>query len=94
MTALGYGYDSVGLRIRLRRLMETYPSACRDICVSWLSYLSQLIELLASADKIRSDAVKNASRCSICYVPTQQKMRPDVVQDASGRNFSFMKTAA
>ena len=34
MTALGYGYDSVGLRIRLRRLMETYPSACRDICVS------------------------------------------------------------
>ena len=44
MTALGYGYDSVGLRIRLRRLMETYPSACRDICVSRLSYLSQLIK--------------------------------------------------
>lgn len=35
-------------------------------------YLRQLTELLASADKIRSDAVKNAS----------------------GRNFSFMKTAA
>mgnify|MGYP001750551110 FL=1 len=43
---------------------------------------------------MRSDAVKNASRCSICYVPTQQKLRPDVVQDTSGRNFSFMKTAA
>lgn len=57
-------------------------------------YLRQLTELLASADKIRSDAVKNASRCSICYVPTQQKIRPDVVQATSGRNFSFMKTAA
>lgn len=43
---------------------------------------------------MRSDAVKNASRCSICYVPTQQELRPDVVQDTSGRNFSFMKTAA
>ena len=57
-------------------------------------YLRQLTELLASADKIRSDAVKNASRCSNCYVGTQQKIRPDVVQDTSGRNFSFMKTAA
>ena len=43
---------------------------------------------------LRPDAVKNASRCSICYVPTQQKIRPDVVQATSGRNFSFMKTAA
>ena len=31
--------------------------------------------------------MKITSRCSICYVPTQQKMRPDVVTDTSGRNF-------
>ena len=37
--------------------------------------------------KLHPDAVKNASRCSICYVPTQQKLRPDVVKDTSGRNF-------
>ena len=34
-------------------------------------------------DLLRPDAVKNASRCSICYVPTQQKLRPDVVKDTS-----------
>ena len=43
--------------------------------------------------KIRSDAVKNASRCSICYVPTQQKLRPDVVKDTSGRNFRSVLVA-
>lgn len=43
---------------------------------------------------LSKNADKNASRCSICYVPTQQKIRPDVVQDTSGRNFYFMKTAA
>ena len=31
--------------------------------------------------------MKITSRCSICYVPTQQKIRPDVVTDTSGRNF-------
>ena len=43
--------------------------------------------------KIRSDAVKNASRCSICYVPTQQKLRPDVVKDTSWRNFRSVRVA-
>ena len=31
--------------------------------------------------------MKITSRCSICYVPTQQKIRPDAVTDTSGRNF-------
>lgn len=31
--------------------------------------------------------MKITSRCSICYVPMQQKMRPDVAKDTSGRNF-------
>ena len=33
-----------------------------------------------SADKIRSDAVKNASRCSICYVPTHVNLECKVTQ--------------
>ena len=39
------------------------------------------------------DAVKNTSRRSICYVPTQQKLRPDVVKDTSGRNFRSVLVA-
>ena len=31
--------------------------------------------------------MKITSRSSICYVPMQQKMRPDVAKDTSGRNF-------
>ena len=38
-------------------------------------------------------AVKNASRCSICYIPTQQKLRPDAVKDTSGRNFGSVLVA-
>ena len=34
MDVVEWRVDCIGLRIRLRRLTETYPSACRDICVS------------------------------------------------------------
>ena len=57
----------------------------------FLSFFAIL--LVKKGRKIRSDAVKNASRCSICYVPTQQKIRPDVVQDTSGRNFRSVLVA-
>lgn len=43
---------------------------------------------------MRPDVAFATSRRSKRYVPTQQKIRPDVVQDTSGRNFCFMKTAA
>ena len=34
MTALGYEYDCVGLRRRIRKLIETSASVNRDVCVS------------------------------------------------------------
>lgn len=42
---------------------------------------------------MRPDVAFATSRRSKSYVPTQQKLRPDVVKDTSGRNFGSVLVA-